>query len=127
MKERRSLVEGLKTNPETQQLEESFVFGDKRRPEPIRDETPPVPHTNDTPVAANAEPIVEALPQTIDRSVLPQMTGRVPITTRCRPEVASALKRASLQRQLAGIEPYYVQDIMEQALENWLKQQGFAG
>ena len=37
----------------------------------------------------------------------------------------SALKRASLQRQLAGVEPYYVQDIMEQALEQWLKEHGY--
>ena len=57
--------------------------------------------------------------------VLPQMAGRVPITTRARPEVATALKRASLQRQLAGVEPYHVQDIVEEALENWLSSKGY--
>ncbi|MEQ9409324.1 MAG: hypothetical protein RIK87_16430 [Fuerstiella sp.] len=54
------------------------------------------------------------------------MTGRIPVTTRCRPDVATAIKRVSLQRQLAGVEPYTVQDIMEQALEQWLELNGYA-
>ena len=118
MKERRSLVEGLKANPEIQKIEEAFVFGANRKQDtpshPIAQ--PIVPHESEAP---------EAPSPPIDRSILPQMAGRVPVTTRCRPEVASALKRASLQRQLAGAEPYYVQDIMEQALEQWLRQHGY--
>lgn len=115
MKERRSLVEGLKS-PEVQKLEEAFVFGDKRVAEPIATVKP-----------ANSELPPEEKPavQRPDRSILPQMTGRIPVTTRCRPEVASALKRASLQRQLEGAEPFYVQDIMEEALENWLRDKDY--
>ncbi len=116
MKERRSLVEGLKATPTFQDLEEAFVFGPKRKPdtqEPI-----PIAQPNAVQEPVAAEP---SLSQP-DRSILPGMTGRRPVTTRCRPEVASALKRASLQRQLAGVEPYYVQDIMEEALEAWLRQ-----
>ena len=118
-KERRSLVEGLKPDPELQKLEEEFVFGAKRKPE-----------SAELPIAQPivlAEPDAVAPPPVIqpDRSILPQITGRVPVTTRCRPEVASALKRASLQRQLQGAEPYYVQDILEVALENWLREKGY--
>ena len=116
-KERRSLVEGLKPDPELQKVEEEFVFGAKRKPESA--ELP-----IEQPIVI-AEPDAVALPVTQpDRSILPQITGRVPVTTRCRPEVASALKRASLQRQLQGAEPYYVQDILEVALENWLREKG---
>lgn len=115
MKERRSLVEGLKPDPEMQKLEEAFVFGAKRNNELESVASQSVAKPIETP---QSQPIAEP-------RILPQMTGRVPVTTRCRPEVASALKRASLQRQLAGAEPYYVQDIMEEALEHWLKQYGF--
>lgn len=123
MKERRSLVEGLKTDPEMQKLEEEFVFGAKRRSEPaiepVEDE-PSLPKVSEEAPPAAAPPAL-----LVDRTVLPQISGRVPVTTRCTPEVASALKRASLQRQLAGVEPYYVQDIMEEALEQWLRGKGY--
>jgi hypothetical protein len=45
----------------------------------------------------------------------------VPIGTRIRAEYAEALKRASLERQLNKIEPSMLQDILEQAIEPWLK------
>ena len=46
------------------------------------------------------------------------------MTVRLRPEIAVALKRASLERQLAGEELFTQQDIVEQALEPWLRQEG---
>ena len=49
----------------------------------------------------------------------------MPLTTRLRPELAIALKRASLERQLAGQTPNTMQDILEQALEPWLKGHGY--
>ena len=114
MKERRSLVEGLRSDPETQKREEDFVFGTQSTAEPA-----PLSSSTDRPEEGTVPLKIPAAPP--DSRILPQMTGRIPVTTRCRPEVASALKRASLQRQLAGVEPYYVQDIMEAALENWLR------
>lgn len=48
----------------------------------------------------------------------------VPVTVRLRPEIASALKQASLQRQLNGIELYTQQDIVEEALLPWLQAEG---
>ena len=47
--------------------------------------------------------------------------ARVPISTRMRADFAALLKRASLERQLKNIEPNSLQDILEQAVEPWLK------
>jgi len=51
--------------------------------------------------------------------------ARVPISTRIRSEYADALKRASLERQLNKVEPNTLQDILEQAIEPWLKSNGY--
>lgn len=50
---------------------------------------------------------------------------RVPLTTRIREDYAKALKRASLERQLNGGEPSAILEILEQALEPWLKAHGY--
>ena len=55
----------------------------------------------------------------------PSPFSRVPISTRIRQEFAAALKRASLERQLNGVEPNTLQDILEQAIEPWLKSNGY--
>lgn len=122
MKERRSLVGGLKETPAVQELEAEFVYGSSKRSG--RNAAPSTPE--EIPAEPQAEVVTEVAKEaTPNPKILPQMTGRVPMTTRCRPEVASALKRASLQRQLAGAEPFYVQDIMEEALERWLSEKGY--
>ncbi len=51
--------------------------------------------------------------------------SRVPISTRIRSEYAEALKRASLERQLNKVEPNTLQDILEQAIEPWLRSNGY--
>ncbi len=51
-----------------------------------------------------------------------QPVGLIPITVRLRPEIAGALKRASLERQLAGAEVFSQQDIVEHALATWLNE-----
>jgi hypothetical protein len=48
----------------------------------------------------------------------------VPVTVRLRPELAGALKRASLERELSGEAVYTQQDIVEEALLSWLKRAG---
>ena len=55
----------------------------------------------------------------------PSPFARVPISTRIRAEYADALKRASLERQLNKVEPNTLQDILEQAIEPWLKNNGY--
>jgi hypothetical protein len=53
------------------------------------------------------------------------VVNRVPLSTRIRADYAAALKRASLERQLQGVEPSTLQDMLEQALEPWLKANGY--
>jgi hypothetical protein len=52
-------------------------------------------------------------------------SARVPISTRIRAEYGEALKRASLERQLNKVEPSTLQDILEQAIEPWLRSNGY--
>ena len=102
MTNRRSLTEGLQQTPTLDpQVEEAFVF--KRPPPEARDE-PPVP------------PVHPAKGRVLSRA---------PLSTRIRADMAAALKRASLERQLAGIEPHTLQDILEEAIEPWLQSHGY--
>jgi len=99
MAERRSLIEGVKppAPPVNPKLEENFVFGQKSR----GGETAVVPSTT-TPVIS-----------------------RTPLSTRIRTDYSKALKRASLDRQLKGVEPNTLCDILEQAIEPWLEANGY--
>jgi hypothetical protein len=100
MAERRPLVEGLKTPPDSSRsLEKQFVYG-KKVNEP-----------------AAAPELTAQRPTAV--------SNRVPFTSRVRAEIAQAVKRASLERQIAGIEPNTVQDILESALEPWLRANGY--
>lgn len=51
--------------------------------------------------------------------------NRVPISTRIRGDFSAALKRASLERQLNSVEPNTLQAILEEAIEPWLKSNGY--
>jgi hypothetical protein len=99
MAERRALIDGLKpAKPAVDSTVESdFVYGEKTRG---GGSVVPAPAT--TPIVA-----------------------RSPLSTRIRTDYGKALKRASLDRQLRGIEPSSVCDILEQALEPWLKGNGY--
>ena len=106
MAERRSLVDGLKADPV---VEKEFVFGDKAKPKPklIDQEAAATPAAQDGKgKGANA-------------------IGRAPLTVRFRSDIAMALKRASLERQLNGVVPHTLQDILEEAVEPWLRANGY--
>ena len=105
MKERRPLVAGLQQNPVDPKVEQAFVFTGKATP--------------GAPPQAPASETVEG------KGKAASAAGRVPLTTRIRTDFGNALKRASLQRQLEGREPNTVQDILEEALEPWLKANGY--
>lgn len=51
--------------------------------------------------------------------------GLIPVTVRLRPELAGALKRASLERQLQGDALFTQQELVERALEPWLRSEGY--
>lgn len=97
MSERRTLIQGLKDTPPPidHNREKDFVFGGKQ--------------TTETTKARAAKP----------------STPKAPLTTRIRADFAAALKRASLERELAGIHPFTVQDILEEAIEPWLRSHNF--
>lgn len=44
-----------------------------------------------------------------------------------RADFAAALKKASLERQLKNVTPNSLQSILEDAIEPWLKQNGYLG
>jgi hypothetical protein len=100
MTQRRTLIDGLKETPTAidPDKEKAFVFNAK------------APQA-ETPVAP---------PQTTVHA-----PNRVPISTRMRGDFANALKRASLERQLGGVEPNTLTDIFEQAIEPWLRSNGY--
>ena len=105
MANRRPLVAGLKDKtPAERATEEKFVFGERSSPA-----EPPLPAAAPVPTAQKAAPKI----------------SRVPFTTRLRADLAQAVKRASLERQLHGIEPIQVQEILESALEPWLRANGY--
>jgi hypothetical protein len=105
MAERRALVERLKTPVPTVETgkEKAFVYGAKKAKEAAASETP-------APTEVRASSTIHA---------------RVPLSTRMREDFFDALKRASLERQLAKVEPNTLQDILEQAVEPWLRANGY--
>jgi hypothetical protein len=95
MSNRRTLTDGINPTAVDSQIEKDFVFGGK------------------------AEPATKTQ-QNKGRS-----RARLPVSTKLQADIANALKRASLERQLAGISPNTLQDILEDALEPWLKANGY--
>lgn len=49
----------------------------------------------------------------------------VPLTTRLHPDTAQALRRAYLEQKLRGQQPATQQEIVEEALHDWLRRHGF--
>ena len=104
MAERRALVEGLnlqapRVEPEK---EKAFVFG---------------------PTERKTEAMERPFPEST--SSASRFQTRVPISTRMRSDLATALKRASLERQLNRVEPNTLVEILEEAVEPWLRQHGY--
>ncbi len=142
---RRSLVAGVEELGVDPEIARAFIVQEKPKAEP-----PPLHAVPDqSPVAAVAEPAPEVEADVVQdklgegkgnavpakRPAKPAAQKRpeplrllatllVPVTVRLRPEIASALKRASLERQLNGIETYTQQDIVEEALLPWLQAEG---
>ncbi len=129
MAERRALIEGLKNiDPNIDvDMAEEFITAKKPR-QSTTATTASAPRT--APPDAEKPPVQPALPSSVlaaaQVSTSSPLTGvgRVPIGARVRTELASALKRASLERQLKGIQPFAIQEILEEAVELWLLKNG---
>jgi hypothetical protein len=107
MAKRRSLTAGI-TKPDPKK-EREFVYGKDKAENKNR--------------KPSAEPNVPVSQQ--PEAAKPRPSGRVPVTTRLRADIGTDLKRASLERQLSGTRPHTVQEIIEAALERWLKDNGY--
>ena len=102
MGERRSLIAGVDRS-----IEDQFVRTGKL-PAPEQEKVSKEPPAPQEPKARGTS-----------------LASRSPLTTRVRADFAEALKRASLQRQLDGVTPNTLQDILEEALEPWLRKNGY--
>ena len=110
MAARRPLVEGLKTQSAVDRsLEEQFVYDGSPKSETATKPPPGAPASEPASGKGRAE----------------SSAGRVPLTVRFRADYAAALKRASLERQLQNVQPNTLQDILEEAVEPWLRQHGY--
>lgn len=120
-----SLVEGLKRDqdPIDPVVEQNFLkYGSATPPPEAVQAVESVPAVA-VPVADAPMPKRPSAKRVKPSKVTP--IGLIPVTVRLRPEIAGALKRASLERQLQGEELYTQQDIVEQALEPWLREEGY--
>ncbi len=120
--DRRPLAAGVNAVPNSDpDLVRDFITQDRRAPTP-KPEVAELPAPAERMLRSlNAEPPKRR--RTKPAGVTP--VGLIPVTVRLRPELAGALKRASLERQLTGDELFTQQDIVQSVLEPWLRQQGF--
>ena len=103
MAERRTLTNAIHSVPNADpEVVRAFVTQETKPVPPVA-----VPVAASTPARSGFEPV-----------------GLIPITVRLRPEIAGALKRASLERQLAAAEFFSQQEIVERALAAWLRENG---
>ena len=96
MAERRTLVQGIKKTP------------------------PPLDPTVENEFVYGKKP-----PQPVQPAQSNQPVARTPFSSKIRTDYAEALKRASLERQLKKVYPNTLQEIIEEALEPWLKNNGY--
>jgi hypothetical protein len=118
--ERRALVSGVNAIPDADpEAVHSFITQERR---PLRTEEPSLSIAAERVArSVTAEPPKRR--RTKSAGVTP--VGLIPVTVRLRPEVAGALKRASLERQLSGDDMFTQQELVEQALEPWLRLNGY--
>jgi hypothetical protein len=109
MGERRPLVAGIKPAGEVDpKLEKMFVHGAE-----INDISP-----------VKAPSTITMTTKSHESNGQPPIS-RVPFTTRIRADFASGLKRESLERQLNSQFPNSLQEILEEALEPWMRDKGY--
>jgi hypothetical protein len=108
-KNRRPLTDGLKPVPEPEvdpEKAREFIYQDKAKP-----------------TIAEPKPAAMRLAApTVNPASQPTL---IPLTARIPIEKFQALKRASFDRQLQGVEPNTMQDIVEEALTPWLRKHGY--
>ena len=130
MAERRSLSTALSTTIPgvDDELVRSFVTQNQPSERPVGETPKPIEPSRSLKI--ESAPVPEAMgektrPPKRKNGGRFQPIGLIPVTVRLRPEIAGALKRASLERELAGEDLFTQQAIVEEALEPWLNREGF--
>jgi len=119
-----SLVEGLKRDKEEldSATVESFVkLGRAPAAEQTQQEAVTKVHVSPQP----ADDRRQISPSRKAKSAAVISPGLIPVNVRVRPDLAAALQTASLERQLQGLEPSSKREIIEEALEPWLRTNGY--
>ncbi len=99
-------------------MEAEFVHGNTASTTTASSAPSPAPSANTPESATHPGPGAS----TMSAALAP---GLIPVNVRIRPELARALKTASLTRQLSGTTPFCKREIVEQALEAWLRAEGY--
>lgn len=123
--ERRSLTNGMHAIPNADPVAVRQFVKQEQLPPDSADGIAPL-----TPEFCESSPRVKAnedetYSQSRRKGTTLAPVALIPVTVRLHPEIAVGLKRASLERQLAGEEVYTQQELVEQALGRWLKSQGY--
>ncbi len=125
MSKRMSLVEGLKRDQEKLDpaVVDSFVKHGNTQPNP----EPEIQLPNESQDSALSDSFTEERPARAPRrakQAAVMSPGLISVNVRVRPEIGAALQTASLQRQLQGVEPFSKREIVEEAMEQWLRENG---
>ena len=123
MVKRRTLGDGL--TPE----EEAFLNPTKAapKPKPKKKETKRKEETSMAHTALKEQPSPKPPIQAAAAPVNPQFTmpGVMSLNTRISAEISTSLLMASMQRKIQRQHPFTQQDIVAEALADWLKKNGF--
>jgi hypothetical protein len=126
MSDRRPLTASLNTLPNIDPAAARAFVTQEKPPADDRPGIAKAPAARDEPARSRpASPEEARRPAKKARPSGITPVGLIPVTVRLRPEVAGGLKRASLERELAGEEPYTQQELVEQLLEPWLRDNGY--
>lgn len=117
MPPRASLIDTLKRDQQAPAAidpaaEAGFVRG---QPAPVQPPPPPNP----------AQPSPPTPHPPLRETTTALAPGLIPVNVRIRPDLARALKTASLTRQISGVTPFCKREIIEEALESWLRAEGY--
>jgi len=129
---RRSLDDAL--TPEEQAfLDKGSLAPAKAKKKPAsnpKTKSPPITRKEETVMARPA--LKEEPPQQFTPPVQPphgltgfSVPGVVSLNTRIDPEISAALLTASMQRKIQRLQPFTQQDIVAEALRDWLRRNGF--
>ena len=127
MAKRISLVEGLKRDKEHDDLDPVAVENFVKLGRPKVENEPPAQPAPKLELSPNphAEERRPAPPARRPKNAAVMAPGLIPVNVRIRPDIAAALQTASLERQLQGLEPSSKREIVEEALEPWLRTNGY--